>query len=106
MFKIAPLIVLSCGPVFIGKMLLGPQNCSLNFFFVNFDFSCIFLKTSNINIDSMRKFKNFKNDVLKVERVQKTFEKLNSFETMLKMLKRCKYIKNIFFWIFFVFCYF
>jgi hypothetical protein len=27
-----PLCV-SCGPIFIGKMLLGPQNWSLNFFF-------------------------------------------------------------------------
>jgi hypothetical protein len=38
-----------------------PSNC--NFFFVNFDFSCfffIFLKTSNINVDSMRKINDFK----------------------------------------------
>jgi hypothetical protein len=34
-----PLCV-SCGPIFIGKMLLGPQNWSLNFFFFcKFDFS-------------------------------------------------------------------
>jgi hypothetical protein len=81
-FKISPL-VLSCGPIFIGKILLGPQNWSLNFpFFVNFDFSCFFLyflKTSNINIDSMRKINAFKNDARKIERVQKTFENLNSF---------------------------
>ena len=42
-FKIAPSPCVSCGPIFIGKMLFGPQNRSLNFsFFVNFDFSCIF----------------------------------------------------------------
>jgi hypothetical protein len=35
-FKISPL-VLSCGPIFIGKVLLGPQNWSLNFpFFCKF----------------------------------------------------------------------
>jgi hypothetical protein len=39
----------------------------------------IFLKTSNINVDSMRKINDFKNDALKVERIQKTFENLNSF---------------------------
>jgi hypothetical protein len=38
-----PLLFVSCGPIFLGKMLLEPQNWSLNFpFFVNFDFSCIF----------------------------------------------------------------
>jgi len=44
----------------------------------------VFLKTSNINVDSMRKIKI---NALKVERVRKTFENLNYFETMLKMLK-------------------
>ena len=43
--KIAP-PVLSFGPIFIGKMLLGTQNWSLNFFFCKFwfflFFSCIF----------------------------------------------------------------
>ena len=36
-----PLFCLSCEPVFIGKMLHGSQNWSLNFlsFFVKFDFS-------------------------------------------------------------------
>jgi len=39
-----PTFCVSCGPIFIGKMLLGPQNWFLNFpFFVNFDFSCFFL---------------------------------------------------------------
>ena len=38
--KIAPPSCLSCGPVFIGKMLHGSQNWSLNFlFFCKFDFS-------------------------------------------------------------------
>jgi len=46
-----------------------------------------FLKTSNINIDSMRKINDFKNNALKVERVPNIFENLNSFKTMLKMLK-------------------
>jgi hypothetical protein len=71
-------------------MLLRPQNWFLNSFFVNFDFSyffVFFLKTSNINIDSMRKINDFKNNALKVERVPNIFENLNSFETMLKMLK-------------------
>jgi len=30
--KLPPLFV-SCGPIFISKMLLGPQNWPLNFFF-------------------------------------------------------------------------
>jgi len=65
--------------------LFGPQTWSLYFFlFVNFDFSYFlyfefFLKTSNINVDSMRKINDFINDALKVERIQKTFENLNSF---------------------------
>ena len=37
------------------------------------------MKTSNINVDSMRKINDFKNDAWKVERVRKTFENLNSF---------------------------
>jgi hypothetical protein len=71
-------------------MLLGPQNWFLNSFFINFDFSyffVFFLKTSNINIYSMRKINDFKNNALKVERVPNIFENFNSFETMLKMLK-------------------
>jgi len=82
---------LSCGPVFIGKMLHESQNWSLYFlsFFVNLIFlnSLYFLKTSNINVDSMKKINDFKNNALKVERVPNVFENLNSFETMLKMLK-------------------
>ena len=43
LLKLPPSPCVSCGPIFIGKMLFGPQNRSLNFsFFVNFDFSCIF----------------------------------------------------------------
>jgi len=83
---------LSCGPVFIGKMLHGSQNWSLNFlsFFVNLIFLnfFVFLKTSNINVDSMRKINDFKINALKVERVPNIFENLNSFETMLKMIKK------------------
>ena len=43
--KIAPLFCLSCGPVFIGKMLHGSQNWSLNFlsFFVNLIFLNFFV---------------------------------------------------------------
>ena len=82
---------LSCEPVFIGKMLHGSQNWSLNFlfFFVNLIFLnfFVFLKTSNINVDSMKKINNFKNNALKVERVPNVVENLNSFKTMLKMLK-------------------
>ena len=37
--KLPPLFCLSIGPVFIGKMLHGSQNWSLNFFFCKFDFS-------------------------------------------------------------------
>ena len=62
-------------------MLLGLKLGPSTFFFVNFDFSFFFyfLKTSNINIDSMRKINNFKNNALKVERVPKIFENLNFF---------------------------
>jgi len=51
----------------------------LNFF--------VFFKTSNINVDSMKKINYFKNNALKVERVPNVVENLNSFKTMLKMLK-------------------
>jgi hypothetical protein len=66
--------------LYIGKILFGPQNWFLNFlFFKKIWFSLIFfvfLKTSNINVDSMRKIKI---NALKVERVRKTFENLNYF---------------------------
>jgi len=48
----------------------------LNLIFFNF---FVFLKTSNINVDSKRKINDFKINALKVERVRKTFENLNSF---------------------------
>jgi len=37
---------------------------------------CILIlkKTSNINIDSMRKINDFENDALKAQHVEKTFE--------------------------------
>jgi hypothetical protein len=58
-----PPFCLSYGPVFIGKMLHGSQNWSLNFlsFFVNWFFLIFlyFLKTSNINVDSMKKINDF-----------------------------------------------
>jgi hypothetical protein len=88
MFKIALPFCVCWRLLFIGKNIVRSQTWSLNFFFVNFDFSYFllyFLKTSNINIDSMRI--DFKNDALKVERVPNIFENLNYFETMLKMLK-------------------
>jgi hypothetical protein len=43
-----PPLSLSFGPIFIGKMLFGPQNWSLNFFsFVNFDFFDFFIFFEN-----------------------------------------------------------
>ena len=71
-------------PVFIGKNVARFPTWSLNFFFffvnlIFLNFFVFFFKTSNINIDSMRKINNFKNDAWKVERVRKTFENLNSF---------------------------
>ena len=61
----------------VWALKLIPQ---LSFFF-KFDFLLffVFLKTSNINVDSMRKINNFKINASKVERVRKTFENLNSF---------------------------
>jgi hypothetical protein len=72
---------------------------SFPFFFINFDFSYffIFLKASNINVDSTRKISDCKINALKVERVQNTFENLNSFEMALQMLKTMQiYQKYIF----------
>jgi hypothetical protein len=65
---------------------IGP---STSLFFVNFDFSYffVFLKASNINVDSTRKINDCKINALKVERVQNTFENLNSSKMTLKMLK-------------------
>jgi len=47
----------------------------------------VFLKASNINVNSTRKISDHKIYALKVERVPNTFENLNSFEMTLKMLK-------------------
>jgi hypothetical protein len=58
---------------------IGPSTFFLffvNLIFLNF---FVFLKTSNINVDSMRKINDFKINALKVERVRKTFENLNFF---------------------------
>jgi len=41
-----------------------------------------FFKTSNINIDSMKKINDFKNNAF-----QMSLKNLNSFKTMLKMMK-------------------
>jgi hypothetical protein len=99
MFKIALPFYVCWRLLFIGKNIVRSQTWSLYFFFVNFNFSYFllyFLKTSNINIDSMRI--DFKNDALKVERIPNIFENLNSFETMLKMLKTMQiYLKKYFF---------
>ena len=73
-----PPLSLSFGPIFIGKMLFGPQNWSLNFLsFVNFDFFIFlyFLKTSNINVDLNEE----KSMILKMTR-----EKSNAFKKPLK----------------------
>ena len=65
-YQMNPFLNVLRNPVFIGKMLLGFSTWSLNFFlFVNLIFFLIFLyflKTSNINVDSIRKINDFKND--------------------------------------------
>jgi len=67
----------------------------------------VFLKSSNINVNSTRKISDHKIYALKVERVPNTFENLNSFEMTLKMLKTMQiYQKCIFFWFSLFFCYF
>jgi len=74
--KLPPSSCVSCGPIFIGKMLLGPQNWSLNFsFFQNFDFSCIFWKWA---ISTSTQWE--KSMLLKMTR-----EKSNAFEKHLKI---------------------
>jgi hypothetical protein len=105
--KLFPLLFCVCWRLlFIGKMLLGPQNWSLNFFFWKFWFFLIFLDFSYQHRLEWGKSMIFKNNALKVELILKIFENLNSFETMLKMLKWRKYIKKHIFWIFVVFLYF
>jgi hypothetical protein len=102
------------------EILLGFQTSPstfpflfFSFFFVNFDFSYffVFLKASNINVNSTRKISDHKIYALKVERVPNTFENFNSFEMTLKMLKTMQiYQKCIFrgflcfFAIFWFFC--
>jgi len=56
--------------------LISQLSFFFNLIFFNF---FVFLKTSNINVDSMRKINDFKIKAFKVERVRKTFENLNSF---------------------------
>jgi hypothetical protein len=69
------LLFFYCRLVFIGKMLLYFQTSPstfpflfFSFFFVNFDFSYffIFLKTGNINIDSIIKISDFKINAFKI----------------------------------------
>jgi hypothetical protein len=68
--KLPPLHVLVVKLLFISKNVVRSQTWSLNFFFVNFDFSyffVFFLSTS----PRMRKINDFKTKALKVERVLK-----------------------------------
>ena len=84
------------------------SNQSLNFsfpflflfFFVNFDISyfLVFLKASNINVNSIRKIGDRKIYALKVKRVPNTFENLNSFEMTLRMLKTMQIYQKYIFW--------
>jgi hypothetical protein len=85
--KIPPLKI-QCSMVFIGKVLLCFQTSPSTFpFLLFFSFFCkfwfflffVFLKASNINVDSIRKINDFKINALKIERVRKTLENLNSF---------------------------
>ena len=55
------------------------------------------LKTSNINVDSMRKINDFKINALKIERVRKTLENLNSFYTTLKNAKNDANVLKMYF---------
>jgi hypothetical protein len=61
------------------------------------------LKTSNINVDLMRKINYFKNDVWKVERVPKTFKNLNSFLDDVENAKNDANILKIYFFGFLLF---
>jgi len=63
----------------------------------------VFLKTSNINVNSTRKISDHKIYALKVERVPNTFENLNSLEMTLKMLKTMQIYQKCIFWVFIVF---
>jgi len=97
-----------CSMVFIGKVLLGFQTSPStfpflffsSFFFVNFDFSYffVFLKASNINVNSIRKISDHKIYTLKVERFPNTLKNLNSFEMTLRMLKTMQIYQKCIFW--------
>jgi len=63
----------------------------------------VFLKASNINVNSTRKISDHKIYASKVERVPNTFENLNSFEMTLKMLKTMQIYQKCIFWVFIVF---
>jgi len=62
-----------------------------------FSFFFVFLKASNINVNSTRKISDHKIYALKVERVPNTFENLNSSEMTLKMLKIMQIYQNAIF---------
>ena len=59
-------------------------------------FFLVFLKASNINVDSIRKISDYKIYTLKVKRVQNTFENLDSSKMTLKMLKMMQIYQNAF----------
>jgi hypothetical protein len=77
--KLPPSFCLSIGPVFIGKMLHGSQNWSLNFFFfvnlIFLNFFCIF-ESEQISTSTQCG----KSMILKMTR-----EKLNAFQMSLKI---------------------
>ena len=58
--KISPPLNVLRNPIFIGKMLLGFSTWSLNFFFVNFDFSYFFVFFENEQYQ--RRLNDFKNN--------------------------------------------
>jgi hypothetical protein len=110
--KNLPSFCMCCRHLFIDKVTLSSNTLVLNFlgfmvfFLYKFWFFCI-LKTSNINIDSMRKINNFKNWRVKSRTRSKNLWKLNYFETTLKIIKTMQiYYECIFFLVFVVFCYF
>jgi len=65
-----------------------------------FLFFFVFLKATNINVDSTRKISDCKIYALKVERIENTFENLNPSEMTLKMLKMMQIYQNAFFEVF------
>ena len=84
--------------VWLGQNQTGP---------LTFPYFFVFLKASNINVNSTREISDHKIYALKVECVPNTFENLNSFKMALKMLKTMQiYQKYIFLGFSLFFCYF